>query len=118
MLPSTINGSRNILYTWWINQKIAFEGELADDRVKAFQNIGIDLKTIKNNSKRDGFTKWANRVYEIAEFIKETGHYPKAGKDKKQGNLYQSLARTKRAFKNNELSEKQIELLNELKIEL
>ena len=119
VLPSTINGSRNILYAWWINQKIAFKkGELADDRVKAFQDIGIDLKTIKNNSKRNGFTKWAKRVYEIAEFIKETGNYPKTGKDKKQGNLYQSLARTKRAFKNNELSEKQIELLNELNIEL
>lgn len=119
VLPSTINGCRNVLYTWWMHQKIAFEkGELSDDRVKAFQKLGIDLTSIKNNSKRDGFTKWANRVYEIAGFIKETGRYPKAGKDKKQGNLYQSLARTKRAFKNNELSAKQIELLNKLNIEL
>ena len=119
VLPSTVGGERNILYTWWINQKIAFEkGKLSDDRVKAFQKLGIDLTLIKNNSKRNGSTKWVNRVYEIAEFIKETGHYPKAGKDMKQRNLYQSLARTKKAFKNNELSEKQIELLNKLNIEL
>src|SRR5690606_41602029 len=94
------------------------KGDLSDDRVKAFQKLGIDLTSIKNNSKRDGFTKWANRAYEIAEFIKETGHYPKAGKDKKQGNLYQSLARTKRARSEEHTSELQIELINELNIEL
>jgi superfamily II DNA or RNA helicase len=119
VLPSTIDGNRNVLYTWWINQKIAYEkGKLTDDRVKAFQKIGIDLTLIKNNSKRDGFTRWANKVNEIAEFIRETGRYPKVGKDKKQGNLYQSLARTKRAYRNNELTEKQLELLAHLNIEL
>lgn len=119
VLPSTINGERNIIYTWWMNQKVAFEkGELADDRVKAFQNLGIDLSSIKNNSKRDGFTKWANRLHEISNFITENGHYPKARTDKKQENLYQSLARTKRAFNNGELSEKQLELLIELNIDL
>lgn len=63
ILPSTINGERNILYTWWMNQKIAFEkGELDEERIKAFESIGIDLSSSKNGSKRDGFTKWANRL--------------------------------------------------------
>lgn len=118
-LPSTINGERNFLYTWWTNKKLAFErGKLADDRIMAFKSIGIDFASIKNNSKRDGFTKWANGLHKISNFIKDNGHYPRAGKDRVQQNLYSSLARTKRAFNNGELSEKQLELLKELKIDL
>lgn len=119
ILPSRINGERNILYTWWTNQKIAFEkGELDEQRIKAFESIGINLSSSKNGSIRDGFTKWANRLHEISTFIKENGHYPKAGSDKIQSNLYQSLARTRRAYINNELSERQLKLLNELHIKL
>lgn len=119
VLPSTINGEKNILYTWWMNQKTAFEkGELTDERVKAFESVGIDLTSAKNGSNRDGFTKWANRLYEISTFIKENGYYPKTGKDNAQSKLYQSLTRTKRAYLNNELSEKQLELLKKLKIDL
>lgn len=119
VLPSRINGERNILYTWWMNQKIAFEkGELDEERIKAFTSIGIDLTSGKNSSQRDGYTKWANRLHEISTFIKVNGHYPKARKDKFQSNLYQSLARTKRAYSNNELSERQLKLLDELNIEL
>lgn len=119
-LPSLINGETNLLYVWFFRQKKAFEsGELSEDRIRKFKEIGIDFNNLrKSRSKRDGFTKWANKAREIAEFIKVNGHYPKAGKDKKQGNLYQSLARTKRAYRNNELSEKQLELLAELNIEL
>lgn len=119
-LPSLINGETNLLYVWFFRQKKAFEsGELSEDRIRKFKEIGIDFNTLrKSRSKRDGFTKWANKVREIADFIEVNGHYPKAGKDKKQGNLYQSLARTKRAYRNNELSEKQLELLAELNIEL
>ena len=118
-LKSRINGERNIIYTWWTNQKVAYKnGDLPIDRINAFKELGIDLDLSNKNSRRDEFTKWANKAREIAEFISEKGHYPKAGKDKTQSNLYKSLARTKRTFKNNELSEEQIELLNELNIEL
>jgi superfamily II DNA or RNA helicase len=119
-LPSLINGETNLLYVWFFRQKKAFESdELSEERIKKFKQIGIDFNNFrKDQSKRDGFTKWANRVREISDFINENGHYPKVGKDKKQSNLYQSLSRTKRAFRNNELSEQQIELLNELKIKL
>jgi hypothetical protein len=118
-LPSMVNGERNSLYTWWVNQKRAFEkGELAEERIKAFERIGINLSSATNDTQRDGFTKWANRLHEISKFQKETGRLPKAGKSKEEGNLYQSLARTKKAYQNGELSEKQLVLLAELKIQL
>ena len=119
-LPSLINGKTNLVYVWFFRQKKAFEsGELSEDRIRKFKEIGIDLDNLrKTRSKRDGFTKWANNVREIADFIKENGHYPKPGKDKKQGNLYQSLARTKRAYRNNELSDRQLEILADLNINL
>lgn len=117
-IPSMLNGTRNPLYAWWAKQKYDFKkNELQIERVNAFKELGLDLLN-SESSGRDGFTKWANKAREIAEFVSEKGHYPKAGKDKTQSNLYQSLARTKRAYKNNELSEQQIELLNELNIEL
>ncbi len=119
-LPSSINGERNILYTWWMHQKIAFEkGELSKERIKAFEDININLASVTNNSKRDGFSKWAKGLYRIADFIKKTGTYPKKNpNDKEESNLYQSFSRTKRMYKKAELSDRQIELINELKIEL
>jgi hypothetical protein len=118
-LPSMVNWEHNLLYRWFTNQRIAFrENKVPKERLEKFKEIGIDLNEFENESGRNGYTKWANRAREIARFIEENGHYPRAGKDKLQGNLYQSLARTKRAFKNKELSEKQLELLTELKIEL
>jgi hypothetical protein len=91
--------------------------EIRFERVNAFKDIGIDLSNLKSSG-RNGFTKWSNKIREIALFKENQGHYPKAGRDKEQGNLYQSLARTKRAYQNNELSAEQIELLDELNIEL
>lgn len=118
-LPSMVNGKHNLLYRWFFNQRIAFEkNKVPTKRLLKFKEVGIDLNEFNNKTTRNGFTKWANKAREIADFISEKGHYPKAGKDKTQSNLYQSLARTKRAFKNNELSEEQIELLNQLNIEL
>ena len=118
-LPSMINGEHNLLYRWFFNQRIAFkENKVSKERLERFREIGIDLNEFENETSRDGFTKWANKTREIAAFIQENGDYPKAGKDRFQSNLYQSLARTKRAFKNNELSERQLELLSELNIKL
>jgi hypothetical protein len=118
-LPSMINGEHNLLYRWFFNQRIAFkENKVSKERLERFREIGIDLNEFENETSRDGFTKWANKTREIAAFIQENGDYPKAGKDRLQSNLYQSLARTKRAFKNNELSERQLELLSELNIKL
>ena len=118
-LPSMINGEHNLLYRWFFNQRIAFQdNKIPNGRLERFREIGIDLNNFENETSRDGFTKWANKTQEIADFIKQNGAYPKAGKDKSQRNLYQSLARTKRAYVNNELSEKQLELLNELNIKL
>jgi hypothetical protein len=117
-IPSMINGKRNPLYAWWAKQKYDFKNnELQIERINAFKDIGIDLSNLKSSG-RNGFTKWANKIKEIASFKENQGYYPKARKDKEQGNLYQSLARTKRACQNNELSSEQIELLNELNIEL
>lgn len=119
ILPSTINGERNPLYTWWSNQKMAYEkGELTNERIEAFESIGIYDSSIKIDSSQGGFTKWRNKLHEISTFIKENGYYPKAGKGKGENNLYQSLARTKRAYLNNKLSKRQLELLEELKINL
>ena len=118
-LPSMINGEHNLLYRWFFNQRIAFkENKVPEERLERFREIGIDLNEFENETSRDGYTKWANRTREIADFIQENGHYPKAGKDRLQSNLYQSLARTKRAYKNNELTGRQLELLNELNIKL
>jgi superfamily II DNA or RNA helicase len=118
-LPSMINGEHNLLYRWFFNQRIAFQdNKIPKERLEKFKEIGIDLNIFENEISRDGFTKWANKAREIADFIKQNGIYPKAGKDKAQSNLYQSLARTKRAYVNNELSERQLELLNELNIKL
>ena len=120
IIPSTINGERSIMYNWWSNQKLAYKkGDLPEERIKAFREIGIDFSTIKKYSKKDGFTKWANRLHEIAEFININGCYPSpSSSNKRQRNLYQSLARTKRAFHENELHEEQIDLLKELNINL
>jgi superfamily II DNA or RNA helicase len=118
-LPSIINGEHNLLYRWFFNQRIAFQdNKIPKERLERFREIGIDLNKFENETGRDGFTKWANKTREIADFIKQNGAYPKAGKDKTQSNLYQSLARTKRAYVNNQLSERQLELLNELNIKL
>jgi superfamily II DNA or RNA helicase len=118
-LPTHIDGVINSLYTWWVNQKKAFEnGKMPEIRISRFKDIGIDFNKSKNISGRDGFTRWAKKLIEIADFIKVNGHYPVARKDKLEYNLYQSLARTKRSYKDGELSEKQLELLKELKIEI
>ncbi|PKG42792.1 DEAD/DEAH box helicase [Psychroflexus sp. MES1-P1E] len=117
-IPSMIKGKRNPLYAWWAKQKYDFKNNILPiERINAFKDIGIDLSNLKSSG-RNGFTKWSNKIREIALFKENQEHYPKAGKDKEQGNLYQSLARTKRAYQNNELSAEQIELLNELNIEL
>ena len=118
-LPTHINGKINKLYTWWSNQKIAFSNnKMPPERIELFEKNGLNLNESISTGGRDGFGKWSRKLREIASFIKSNGQYPKAGKDKEQSNLYQSLARTKRAFKNNELSDKQLELLKELNIEL
>jgi hypothetical protein len=118
-LPTMINGEYNLLYRWFTNQRKAFRAnKVPKERLQKFSEIGVDLNKIENETSKDGFKKWSKRIREIADFIKQTGVYPKAGMDKNQNNLYQSLARTKRAYRNNELSEKQIELLKELTINL
>ena len=118
-IPSMIDGKRNPLYSWWAKQKYDYKnGNILPAHLHRLKDFGIDEEIALESSSRDGFTKWANKIREIAEFIVNNGNYPKAGKDKSQSNLYQSLARTKRAYINNELSEKQLELLNELNIKL
>jgi superfamily II DNA or RNA helicase len=118
-LPSMIDGKRNPLYAWWAKQKYDYKnGNLLPENLQKLKEFGIDEKNALKSSSEDGYTKWANKIRLIADFIIKNGNYPKAGKDKVQSNLYQSLARTKRANINNELSESQLKLLNELKIKL
>lgn len=117
-LPSAIDGKRNELYTWWVNQKNSFKNsELSEERIQKFEQINIDLAEYAETIKRDGFTKWANKTYEIAEFIRTNGRLPRASGDVTESRLYGSLNRTKRAFQNNELTDKQLNLLKELNIE-
>ncbi len=118
-IPSMIEGKRNPLYAWWAKQKHDYKNnKLLPEYLQKLKDFGIDEETALKSSSKDGFTKWANKLQEIVAFIEMNGHYPKAGVDKNQGNLYQSFARTKRAFKNNELSAKQIEMLNQFDLDL
>lgn len=111
--------STNKLWKWIYNQQSYYEKAGFDEiKNKRLLELGVDISQRISSNGRDGFGKWSGKLMEIVKFIKENGHYPKAGKDKTQTNLYQSLARTKKAFMNNELSKKQLELLSELKIEL
>lgn len=90
---------------------------MSDSRMKKFKAIGISF--IESSDENIGFTKWSKNLYQIAKFINDNGHYPRPSSSvKHEARYYQSLARTNRAFKNNELSKIQIELLNKLKIKL
>ena len=116
-MPSVVDGKRNELYTWWVNQKNSFKkSELSEERIQNFEKIGIDLASYAETIKRDGFTRWANKTYEIAEFIKAKGSLPRASGDIEEKRIYGSFNRTKRAFEKNELSERQLKLLSELNI--
>ncbi|NRT16464.1 hypothetical protein HNP99_002831 [Flavobacterium sp. 28A] len=118
-IPSMINGKRNSLYAWWAKQKYEYKnGNLLPVYLQKLKDFGIDEEIALKSGSKDGFTKWANMIREIAEFINKNNNYPKNGKDRLQSNLYQSLSRTKRAFKDNKLTDRQLKLLHELKIEL
>jgi len=118
-LPSQINGRSSQLYHWFRSQRIAYrKNKISKKRIHRFQEIGIDLNKFRNNSGKDGFGKWANKLIEIAGFIKVNGHYPKTREDKIQDNYYHSLARSKKAYLNNKLTERQLDLLKELNIKL
>ena len=116
-MPSVIDGKRNELYTWWVNQKNSFKkSELSEERIQKFIQINIDLAEYSEKTKRDGFTIWAKKTYEIADFIRTNGRLPRASGDIMESRLYGSLNRTKRAFEKNELSERQLKLLSDLSI--
>lgn len=116
-LPSNINGKRNPLYTWWITQKKAFEkGDLPKDRIQAFQDAGIDLPVAKNETGTRGFSRWAGRMEAIAAFVRQQGHYPRGGRHREEDNLYQSLRRTRKAFKAGDLTDRQLALLKSLSL--
>ncbi len=117
-LPHKIEGTLNPLYSWFGNQKTAHrKGTMPLERIEKFESIGISLNDTA--SEKRGFTKWANNLREIALYIENNGHYPRASTDNKaEVRYYQSLARTRRALKNNALTEEQLELMRELNIEL
>lgn|GEM_PF-1980662 len=118
-IPSIVNGRRNPLYTWWIAQKKAYEkGELPEDRLRAFQQAGIDLPVAKNETGTRGYARWAKRMEAIAEFVKRQGQYPKGGRNREEDNLYQSLRRTKKAIKAGDLTERQLAFLESLPLDL
>lgn len=111
--------STNSLWKWIYNQNNSYEkGGFDENKYNRLLELGVDISQRISSNGRDGFGKWSRNLREVAKFIEENGHYPKAVKNKVQSNLYQSLAKTKRAYVNNELSEKQLELLNELNIKL
>ncbi|MEN9442118.1 MAG: hypothetical protein RLZ33_2195 [Bacteroidota bacterium] len=113
------DGNRNPIYYWWAKQKYEYKNEkLLPEYLQKLKDIGINEEIAFMSSSNDGFTKWANKTNEIAEFILNTGNYPKAGQDQAQRKLYLRLSKIKKAFINNELSEKQLKLIEELKIRL
>ncbi len=119
IINTMINGKKNPLYSWWSKQKYDYRnGNLLPEYLQKLKEFGIDEEIALKSSSKNGFTKWVNTIRKIAEFVTINGSYPKAGKDKAQNNLYQSLARTKRAYLNKELTEKQLKFLNELNIKL
>ena len=116
-IPVRLGENMNPTYTWWINQKNLYKKkELSKERIEKFKSVGIDLAITALTIKKDGFTKWANKIYEIADFIKKHNKLPRASGDSNESKLYQSLSRTKRSFKKNQLSAKQLNLLSELNI--
>jgi len=63
---------------------------------------------------RDGYTRWSNRIIEISDFILKNNRLPKANNnDKNEYNLYQSFSANKRKFYSKELSEKQLNFLEQ-----
>ncbi|UII29058.1 helicase associated domain-containing protein [Fulvivirga maritima] len=117
-IPHKIEGTLNPMYSWFRNQKTAYrKGTIPEERIEKFESIGILFDDSTSESR--GFTKWSNKLREIAQFIENSGHYPKASTDNKdEARYYQSLARTRRALRNNELTEEQLNLMRELNIEL
>ncbi|WP_299288902.1 DEAD/DEAH box helicase [uncultured Mucilaginibacter sp.] len=104
---------------WIYEQQISYEkGNYPKTKLEKLKRIGIDLTERTEISGRDGFRRWSNRLREIAQFIAKNKRYPRASKEKLESNFYQSLARTKRAYINNKLSEKQLKLIKELDIKL
>ncbi len=108
--------STNKLWRWIYNQNISYSNGGYDEiKNNKLLELGVDI------SKRitsDGFGKWSAKIREIAQFVKKNGHYPKAGTDKAQSNLYQSLVRARKAYGSNKLSTRQIAFLEELNINL
>ena len=63
---------------------------------------------------RDGYTKWSNRIIEISDFISKNNRLPKVNNnDKNEYNLYQSFSANKRKFISKQLSEKQLNFLEQ-----
>ncbi len=116
-MPS--RNSEKKLYYWFRIQKLAYEGNLLEEeKVKAFGNLGINFSLKVHQSKKQGFTKWANHLLEISNFLKENERLPRPGYSLEENRLYNSYAQTKRKYRKKELSEEQLELLKNLNIPL
>lgn len=114
VLRQNIDGKRNITYTWWAAQKRAFKkGKLSAERISKLKKAGdINLHTTSR------WTKWVNRMKDIAAFIEKNGSYPKARNPYEEDKLYQSRLRIRRDYRAGQLSDKQLRLINELNMEL
>ena len=119
LVLNKLEGKTNPFYNWINQQKVKFRnGSLSEEEIDKFNRIGIDLGNYLTNSQKDGFTKWANKLKEIHEFIIINGHFPKSCDDKVETNLYASLNRTKQSLFKKQLSEKQLKFIKDFKIEL
>ncbi|WP_303923600.1 DEAD/DEAH box helicase [Draconibacterium sediminis] len=111
--------SSSRLWRWIYNQNKAFKnGKLNKNNHEKLLKLGVDITKDIVGSGRDGFTRWANKLIEISEFINKNGDYPKASNGREELNLYNSFIRTKKAYKNGELSEKQLKFISELNIKI
>ncbi|WPQ63814.1 Helicase associated domain protein [Chitinophaga sancti] len=107
------------LWRWIYNQNLAFEkGGFDESKKERLLVLGIDITKRISSDGKDGFMLWAKNIIKIGKFIEENGYYPTARKDELQNKLYNSLAKARRAYKNNELSVKQLKLISDLNINL
>lgn len=105
--PYMINGERNRIYTWLSNQKAFFKkNKLSQQQISAFLNIGIDITDHSLFQK-----SWMENFKELEkQLIQYDGKIPNTI-DGEKNKTYQWLSNQKTKFKQNKLSEEEINLL-------
>ena len=105
-VKSIINGEYNSLYMWLNTQKAQYKrGVYSEERLMKLKDIGIDLKAEKE------FADWKKDVKQLANFVKTNGVYPTRNQEVHLSFVHERL---KIRYKENKLSQDQLELLKSL----